>query len=174
MKKILSFLVVLVLMAAPAIAHPGGTDGKGGHTDRSTGVYHYHHGYEAHQHEDGVCPYDFDDKTGEGSGSSSGRRSVSAFSAPKSASKSTTNDARSNEANGKAWEWILVCAVVIMIVITYALSRKEKRLAEEQAREQRIKDYMQSQQLIEEMLKAHERSTTGTQEQSEKRVNYRY
>ena len=57
------------LLIATVFAHPGRTDNKGGHTDHSTGEYHYHHGYSAHDHYDmdgdGVvdCPYDFDDKT---------------------------------------------------------------------------------------------------------------
>lgn len=38
--------------------HSGKTDGNGGHYDHSTGEYHYHHGYPAHQHPNGVCPYD--------------------------------------------------------------------------------------------------------------------
>lgn len=61
-------LMVFVLMVVPAFAHPGRTDSSGGHYNRSTGEYHYHHGYSAHDHVDGVCPYDNDDKTGESSG----------------------------------------------------------------------------------------------------------
>jgi hypothetical protein len=38
-------------------AHSGRTDSSGGHYDRSTGEYHYHHGHSAHQHPNGVCPY---------------------------------------------------------------------------------------------------------------------
>lgn len=42
-------------------AHPGKTDANGGHKDNQNksglGVYHYHHGYKAHLHEDGFCPY---------------------------------------------------------------------------------------------------------------------
>ncbi len=53
-------------------AHPGGTDEYGGHYDQETGDYHYHHGYPPHSHTNGTCPYDFDDKTGWNSGSSSG------------------------------------------------------------------------------------------------------
>lgn len=53
-----------------AFAHSGRTDGDGGHYDSATGEYHYHHGYPAHQHEDGICPYNFDDKTGQISGGS--------------------------------------------------------------------------------------------------------
>ena len=56
-------------MALIVNAHPGRTDGKGGHTNHSTGEYHYHHGQPAHDHYDingdGIidCPYDFNDKT---------------------------------------------------------------------------------------------------------------
>lgn len=69
------FLALILPLSASA--HPGKTDSSGGHTDHSTGEYHYHHGYPAHQHYDmdgdGVadCPYDFVDKTGQNSGSSS-------------------------------------------------------------------------------------------------------
>ena len=72
MKKWLVGLIVFGMMVVPAMAHPGGTDSSGGHYNRSTGEYHYHHGYSAHDHKDGVCPYDYDDKTGERSGSSGG------------------------------------------------------------------------------------------------------
>lgn len=74
---LLSFILILAL-AVPILAHPGGTDSSGGHEDRSTGEYHYHHGHGPHQHEDldgdGIldCPYDFEDLTGENSGDSSG------------------------------------------------------------------------------------------------------
>lgn len=76
MKRILLFILLLMIPAA-ALAHPGGTDSNGGHYDRSTGKYHYHHGYSAHQHTDGVCPYDYDDRTGQNSGSSSASQNIS-------------------------------------------------------------------------------------------------
>lgn len=66
------FLLLLLCFPAVSAAHPGRTDADGGHYDRSTGEYHYHHGYPAHQHTDGICPYDYDDQTGSNSGSSSG------------------------------------------------------------------------------------------------------
>lgn len=54
-------IVIIILGSCVAVfAHPGKTDSNGGHFDRSTGEYHYHHGYPAHQHENGTCPYDFD------------------------------------------------------------------------------------------------------------------
>lgn len=88
MKKYLAFLCVLALLffsSSTVMAHPGRTDFSGGHTDHSTGEYHYHHGFSAHQHEDidgdGIldCPYEFVDKTGENSGTSSHDNSNSSF-----------------------------------------------------------------------------------------------
>lgn len=67
LSSILLLLVVLSSIALSASAHPGRTDGRGGHTDHSTGEYHYHHGYSAHDHYDidgdgdVDCPYDFND-----------------------------------------------------------------------------------------------------------------
>ena len=49
-------LLLLFILPVSALAHPGGTDANGGHYDGSE--YHYHHGYPAHQHTNGVCPYD--------------------------------------------------------------------------------------------------------------------
>lgn len=72
---LLALLLACLLLTVPASAHPGGTDENGGHYDRSDGSYHYHHGYPAHQHTGGVCPYDFDDRTGETSGAPSGSSS---------------------------------------------------------------------------------------------------
>lgn len=47
------FLVILgILLVLQVVAHPGGTDSRGGHHDRQNGGYHYHHGYEAHDHYD--------------------------------------------------------------------------------------------------------------------------
>ena len=54
--------VLIILISLTAYAHPGRTDANGGHYDHSTGEYHYHHGYPAHQHIGGVCPYDYDDQ----------------------------------------------------------------------------------------------------------------
>ncbi|MGN1418496.1 MAG: YHYH domain-containing protein [Acutalibacteraceae bacterium] len=58
---ILSVVFLLSFMFLITSAHPGRTDGNGGHYDRDTGKYHYHHGYPAHQHTNGICPYDYDD-----------------------------------------------------------------------------------------------------------------
>lgn len=71
-KFIAVFFIVSLLLPLLAIAvssHPGRTDSNGGHYNRSTGEYHYHHGYPAHQHLNGICPYDFDNKTASNSSS---------------------------------------------------------------------------------------------------------
>ena len=65
--------VLLLLLSVPVSAHSGKTDASGGHYDSSTGEYHYHHGYPAHQHTNGKCPYDYKDKTDHSSGSSSNK-----------------------------------------------------------------------------------------------------
>ena len=77
MKRLL-VLVLALLLSLPVLAHSGGTDSNGGHN--GPGGYHYHHGYPAHQHEGGECPYDFDDRTGESSGTSSSGSSSSSSS----------------------------------------------------------------------------------------------
>ncbi len=61
--RVVAGVCAFMVLACPAFAHSGRTDSKGGHYDRSTGEYHYHHGYKAHQHENGVCPYDYKDAT---------------------------------------------------------------------------------------------------------------
>lgn len=74
MRKILLLLVCIWILLGNSIAtsaHPGKTDSNGGHTNRTTEEYHYHHGYSAHSHYDmngdGTldCPYDFKDHTRE-------------------------------------------------------------------------------------------------------------
>lgn len=72
LKKIIA-LTILSLTIAVAVpsqfncsalvveAHSGRTDSRGGHHDYKNksglGSYHYHHGYSAHLHTNGVCPY---------------------------------------------------------------------------------------------------------------------
>lgn len=67
--KRFSILMIILLLAGwclpmTATAHPGNTDGGGGHYNRSSGKYHYHHGHSEHKHKDkdgdGIldyCPY---------------------------------------------------------------------------------------------------------------------
>ena len=84
MRKYFAILLCILFVSRIPItvsAHSGKTDSSGGHTDYSTGDYHYHHGYSAHDHYDmngdGIadCPHDFVDRTGRNSGTSSSSRS---------------------------------------------------------------------------------------------------
>lgn len=55
MKRLIALVLVVFALSLSSLAlfaHSGKTDSKGGHWDHSTGTYHYHHGYEAHQHYD--------------------------------------------------------------------------------------------------------------------------
>lgn len=71
--------ILLLAICLPVSAHPGGTDGAGGHINSANGEYHYHHGHAAHQHYDmdgdgkKDCPYNYNDasKKNNSSGSSS-------------------------------------------------------------------------------------------------------
>ena len=60
MKKLLS--VLFITLSLISYSHSGRTDASGGHKDNKNrsglGYYHYHHGYSAHLHPNGVCPYD--------------------------------------------------------------------------------------------------------------------
>ena len=59
----------MLIFAVQAGAHAGGTDANGGHS--SPDGYHYHHGYPAHDHINGKCPYDPNYKTSSQNGSTS-------------------------------------------------------------------------------------------------------
>lgn len=86
-----ALFVVVILLPITASAHKGKTDAYGGHYDRSTGEYHYHHGFDAHQHYDingdGIpdCPYDYEDRTNHNrssSGSSSNYTAITVETKP--------------------------------------------------------------------------------------------
>ena len=66
MKKfsvIVSAILLVCVLGLSAFAHSGRTDSDGGHNDNINGGYHYHHGYSAHQHPNGECPYEYEDDT---------------------------------------------------------------------------------------------------------------
>ena len=70
MKKIHFILCCILIITTFAYAHSGRTDSKGGHYNRSTGEYHYHHGYPAHTVCGVNCPYNNIDATNHSSSSS--------------------------------------------------------------------------------------------------------
>lgn len=61
-KRTILTIILCLCLSVTAIAHPGRTDANGGHRDKKNvsglGSYHYHHGYPAHLHPNGVCPYE--------------------------------------------------------------------------------------------------------------------
>ena len=76
MKRALLLLFAVIVISFFSItssAHSGRTDSAGGHYDRDSGDYHYHHGYSAHNHYDmdgdGIkeyCPYNDDEENEHG------------------------------------------------------------------------------------------------------------
>ncbi len=122
-KRLLAFLLAFLLLLSPnVLAHSGKTDANGGHYDRSTGEYHYHHGYPAHQHYDmdgdGVadCPYDFDDKTDHSSRSNSGS-SYDVQSTPRPSPQKSDDSKTKHISTGE----IVVLAIFAPIAIPLAL-----------------------------------------------------
>ena len=83
-KKITLFIAAILIIGSAetryaggviiAQAHSGRTDSQGGHHDYKNksglGSYHYHHGYPAHLHSNGVCPYE------NGNGASSSKQTA--------------------------------------------------------------------------------------------------
>lgn len=127
-KRLLTLLLCLFFLCPSALAHGGKTDANGGHYDRSTGEYHYHHGYPAHQHYDmdgdGIidCPYDFDDQTNHSShgGSSSRSNSGSSYdvqSTPRPSPQKSDDSKAKHISTGE----IVVLAIFAPIAIPLAL-----------------------------------------------------
>lgn len=89
--KTISVILTIIMCSIPTFAHSGRTDSSGGHRDNKNasglGSYHYHHGYPAHLHVNGVCEYDFDDKTNHSSSS----HSTSSHSTSKSSDTDSDN-----------------------------------------------------------------------------------
>ena len=126
-KIFISVLTVLILCALSfsVLAHSGRTDSNGGHFNHSTGEYHYHHGYSAHQHYDmngdGIkdCPYNFTDKTSQNTSASSDRSSGTQKSSPQ---KTTSTKKATDESNSG----LRFASIALLIgIIAYCLCRKK-------------------------------------------------
>ena len=141
MRRLLSLLLLLSLLITPVFAHPGRTDENGGHWDRSTGEYHYHHGYSEHQHYDmngdGIpdCPYDFRDNTSHSSSGSSSSTSATSYSVtvtPKKSSTETTAAASvSSQPSGKkenhSYAGWIVSAILVLALIRSSKSHQQEQ-----------------------------------------------
>lgn len=98
---------LVAVLASVTLLHKGRTDSNGGHYDRSSGEYHYHHGYSAHDHYDmngdGIvdCPYNFKDNTS------------------KSESKTNSVSKSSGNGAGNIMESFLAIALVIGVLMVF-------------------------------------------------------
>ena len=110
----LLFSVITFILAIGIVsyAHPGNTDANGGHTDYSTGEYHYHHGYPAHQHTGGKCPYDF--VNNEKNNSSSNNETWG-----NSYGQTTSND-KEDEDNAVLYAIISALCTIVFVLIFFA------------------------------------------------------
>lgn len=138
MKKLriaVALLLAAMICCVAGFAHPGRTDANGGHWNRSTGTYHYHHGYPEHQHTNGICPYDFDDQTGANSGTSGSsknpvvrailgtlpQKKKELFDSQHPAITSKQQDASTDGGNSEVWTFLFALGVPVLIVGTSVL-----------------------------------------------------
>ena len=105
MKKTFALVILILLLISHcgvlvASAHSGGTDSKGGHTNSATGEYHYHHGYPAHSHPNGICPYSTNGSSG---------------------STGSSSSSSSSSSSGSNWVWLSVAfggiSVVVILIV---------------------------------------------------------
>lgn len=132
LKKLLpSLLITILLLQVVALAHPGNTDASGGHYNRSTGEYHFHHGYPAHQHINDECPYNFDDQTGINSGTLSSSKAK-----PSTGSEDYSSPAESNSTtNSSSPFWIskpfqIATAFLCLFILKKQIDSTRKRKEE--------------------------------------------
>ena len=124
-KRVLLILFSLLIgcsLLIVSFAHSGRTDAKGGHYNRSTGEYHYHHGYSAHSHYDidgdgyEDCPFDFKDNTTR-SEKSTTKSEVSTTKSEVSTTKSEVSTTKSevSTTNKKSSSWLLMIIEVLSL-----------------------------------------------------------
>lgn len=119
-KKIIGRLLLIVFSCiaslSVAFAHSGSLDSKGGHYNHSTGEYHYHHGYSAHEHTNGVCPFNFDDRTGWNSGTGGGSGSSNA--------KPDTDSLIEDETSDEPYRFLGVYAIPYLLysIVPFAIT----------------------------------------------------
>lgn len=164
-------VLMLSLVCIPTYAHPGRTDSNGGHTDHSTGEYHYHHGYPAHDHYDmdgdGIldCPYDFVDKTKQTNGNSSRNNTnaeksyeievVSLSTIPVTAQPAPEEDVK----EVPIWVHGIICVLAFSVIY---LSASNKRKTDELKQAKKIQDQNEANHRKEISGKEQELKNTNT------------
>lgn len=127
-----------------AYAHTGRTDSDGGHHNwQNGGEYHYHHGYPAHDHTNGVCPYDFVDNTRHEEGGGGGESKFVTASTPvpnQSAKIEETESFFDKYGAAIAWGGIIGGGVLGHHIYVVDKERK-KRVAAQKEWERRCKEF---------------------------------
>ena len=175
MTRFLSLMFALYFLITPVFAHPGRTDSAGGHYDRSTGEYHWHHGMSAHQHYDmdgdGIldCPYNFKDTTNHSSGSSSSYSyttapatfaTVPTTSSPRATTAPQETTTEKKEGKNGMIGWIVSLALVIAL---YGCSKSHQQESDIDQDRMRKKD--QEIQSLKKSLEAKDKALADLDEE---------
>ena len=122
---------MLFLFPTDAFAHSGRTDGNGGHHDGSD--YHYHHGYPAHDHwdmdGDGIkdCPYNFVDKTGQNSGTSSSNKKPAVNNTTSNTTIPSTSKTSDSSNDVHPLLWIAVGIFLSWVIYSFIQFRRKEK-----------------------------------------------
>lgn len=144
-----SLLITILLLQVVASGHSGNTDANGGHYNRSTGQYHFHHGYPAHQHINGECPYNFDDQTGIHNGTPSSSKAK-----PSTRSSNTSPPAKSNSTtNSSSPFWAskpfqMATAFLCLFIFKNRLDASRKRKEEARKRAEEAEKFAKERQRL--------------------------
>lgn len=145
---------IVLLVPFVSFAHPGRTDSQGGHYNRSTGEYHYHHGYSPHDHydmnNDGIvdCPYNFVDNTHEHSNAESHESDKETQNTNATVYKAAENEKEDTFIDKYGWIFALpfICWPILVVFsnkiedMTYwAISRRKNRKVLKKLNAQKIK-----------------------------------
>lgn len=126
MKKTLIIFTILAIVVTTASAHSGKTDSSGDHYNHSNGQYHYHHGYPAHQHTNGACPYDFDDQTNHVSSGSNTLIAVSPTPQPTvEPTTEPTTEPTSTQNNVSVVGSVILILLVAFSIVTGIIAKKK-------------------------------------------------
>ena len=117
MKKVIMLFIAVIILTLAVTAHPGKTDSKGGHYDRQNGGYHYHHGYPAHKHTNGECPYDYDTQTQE----SEKEPSTKETSSKNNTSQSTNTISKKHTGKNKYNVFVYILSFVAAFFLIYGI-----------------------------------------------------